>query len=73
MKKAILKRTADALEKMAIASAVMGLFDDKQIGIVIAAGCISASYIFTYWRPKNECMDIIFPALSGDCGFWRMG
>ena len=35
MKKAILKRTADALEKLAIAALVMGLFQDKDLGIVV--------------------------------------
>jgi hypothetical protein len=53
MKKAFLKRTADALEKLAIASVVMGLFYDKQIGIVIAAGCMAASYFFTYLEVKK--------------------
>ena len=33
MKKAFLKRTADALEKMAIASAVMGLFYASRSGL----------------------------------------
>ena len=47
MKKAILKRTADALEKMAIASAVMALYHSSQVGIAIATGCIVMSYFFT--------------------------
>jgi hypothetical protein len=53
MKKAFLKRTADALEKMAIASAVMALFHDKAFGIVIGAACIIVSYIFTAWEAKK--------------------
>ena len=53
MKKAFLKRTADALEKMAIASAVMALFHGKQVGIVIAAACMALSYIFTALEAKK--------------------
>ena len=53
MKKAILKRTADALEKLAIAAFVMALFDSKAYGIIIGAVCLTASYIFTAWEARQ--------------------
>ena len=53
MKKAVLKRTADALEKLAIAAFVMGLFNDKAYGIVIGAACLAASYMFTAWEARK--------------------
>jgi hypothetical protein len=53
MKKAILKRTADALEKMAIASLVMGLFHDKALGIGLGALFLAGSYAFTGWEAKK--------------------
>ena len=53
MKKAILKRTPDALEKMAIASMVMGLFHDKVLGIALGITCFAASYLFTIWEARK--------------------
>ena len=53
MKKAFLKRTADALEKLAIAAFVMGLFHDKVLGISIGIFCIVMSYVFTAWEAKK--------------------
>ena len=53
MKKAILKRTADALEKLAIGSMLVGLFQGRQIGLLIGAGCFIASYIFTAWEAQK--------------------
>ena len=53
MKKSLLKRTADALEKMAIASMVMGLFHDKPLGIAIGVICFAASYLFTIWEARK--------------------
>ena len=40
MKKAILKRTADALEKLAIGSMLVGLFQGRQIGFSLAQGVL---------------------------------
>jgi len=53
MKKAILKRTADAHEKLAIAAFVMGLFNDKAYGIVIGTACLALSYMFTIWEARK--------------------
>jgi hypothetical protein len=53
MKKAVLKRTADALEKMAIGSLLVGLFQQQQTGIIISVGCFAASYVITIWEAKS--------------------
>ena len=53
MKKAILKRTADALEKLAIAAFVMGLFNEKAYGIIVGVVCLVASYTFTAWEARK--------------------
>ena len=53
MKKGILKRTADALEKLAIAGMAMGLFQDKTIGIWAGLAFLGASYAFTIWESKK--------------------
>ena len=47
MKKAILKRTADALEKLAIGSMLVGLFRGINAGIWIGVCCMAVSYILT--------------------------
>jgi hypothetical protein len=52
MKKAVLKRTGDALEKIAIGSLLVGLFQQQQAGILIGIGCFVASYVFTVWESK---------------------
>ena len=53
MKKAILKRTADAMEKLAIGSMLVGLFQGQQAGIWIGLGFLAASYILTAWEAKS--------------------
>lgn len=53
MKKAILKRTADMLEKIGIGSMLVGLFQGQQTGLVIGAVCMVASYLFTAWEAKK--------------------
>jgi hypothetical protein len=53
MKKAILKRTADALEKLAIGSLLVGLFRENEAGIFVGIGCLAASYIVTMWEAKS--------------------
>ena len=52
MKKAILKRTADALEKLAIGSMLVGLFQTQSIGLFMVLGCLVGSFIFTVWEAK---------------------
>ncbi|WP_022655017.1 hypothetical protein [uncultured Desulfovibrio sp.] len=53
MKKAILKRTADVLEKIAIAGIALGMFQNKTDGIWLAGAFLAASYIFTVWEAKK--------------------
>jgi hypothetical protein len=52
MKKAILKRTADALEKMAIGGMLVGLFQGEQSGILLGVVFFAMSYAFTAWESK---------------------
>ena len=52
MKKAILKRTADAMEKLAIGSMLVGLFQGQRIGIMIGLTFLGMSYLFTAWEAK---------------------
>ncbi len=53
MKKAILKRTADTLEKMAIGSAIAALFRDANLGVYLAVICIIGSYVFTILEARK--------------------
>lgn len=53
MKKAILKRTADVLEKIAIAGIALGMFQDKTDGVWLAGVFLAASYVFTVWEAKK--------------------
>ena len=52
MKKAILKRSADALEKLAIGGMLIGLFQGQPIGIFIGLGCMAISYALTAWEAE---------------------
>lgn len=42
-----LKRIADMLEKIGVASLAIGLFQEKSMGLYIAAACLCLSFIFT--------------------------
>ena len=53
VKKAVMKRTADALEKSAIAGIALGMFQGKTGGIWIAGAFLAASYLFTIWEAKT--------------------
>ena len=53
MKKVILKRIADAFEKMAIGSAIIGIFQQNALGVYVGAGCMVASIFFTIWEAKK--------------------
>lgn len=52
-KRAVIKRTADALEKLAIGSLLVGVFQQKQAGIWIGMACMAASYILTLREAKK--------------------
>jgi hypothetical protein len=52
MKKALLKRTADALEKSVIGSMLVGLFQKAPTGIFIGVVCMGMSYVLTAWEAK---------------------
>jgi hypothetical protein len=47
-----LKRTADALEKLAIGGMLVGLFQNAPTGIFIGLGCMGLSYALTAWEAK---------------------
>lgn len=50
MRKAIIKRTADILEKLAVASFAVGLFQGNDTGLWWGLACIVLSYCFTVWE-----------------------
>ena len=45
-----LKRIADMLEKVGVASLAIGVFQEKEIGLYVAAACMVMSLIFTQER-----------------------
>ena len=47
MKKAILKYAAGALEKLAVGSMLVGLYQDKELGIWIGIACFTLGCIFS--------------------------
>ena len=47
MKKAILKYAAGALEKLAVGSMLVGLYQDKKIGLCIGIACFVMGCIFS--------------------------
>ena len=53
MKKAVLKRTADVLEKIAIAGIALGMFQNKTDGVWLAGIFLAANYLFTIWEAKK--------------------
>ena len=52
-KKAVMKRTADALEKIAIAGIALGMYQNRTEGIWIAGIFLVASYVFTIWETRK--------------------
>jgi len=54
MKKAILKRIADGLEKLAIGSALIGIFKGVDLGVHVAVGCFVGSLVLTMWEAKTK-------------------
>ena len=53
MKKSLIKRTADALEKLAVGSILVGLFQDKENGIWFGVFCMIISYALTIWEARE--------------------
>ena len=51
-KKALIKRSADTLEKLAVGSLLVGLFKDVPAGLLVGLGCMIASYVLTAWEVK---------------------
>lgn len=43
----VVKRIADAYEKLGVASLAVGLFQDIEAGIWIGVGCLAASVLIT--------------------------
>ena len=52
MKKALLKRTADVLEKLAVGCMLVGLFKANASGIWLGVSCMALSYGFTMLGEK---------------------
>ncbi len=52
MKKALVKRTADVLEKIGVGAILVGLFQNKPLGIWIGLACLCISYALTAWEAK---------------------
>jgi len=52
MKKAILKYAAGALEKLAVGSMLVGLYQDKGLGIWVGFACFALGSIFSAWEVK---------------------
>ena len=47
VKKILLKRVADSLEKLAVGSSLIGIFKQDKLGIYVALGCFVASLLLT--------------------------
>ena len=52
MKKAILKYAAGVLEKLAVGSILVGLYQDKEIGLWIGFACFAMGCIFNAMEAK---------------------
>ncbi len=53
MKKALLKRTADMLEKVGVAGIALALWQHMADMVWLAAVMIALSFIFTMWEAKS--------------------
>jgi len=53
MKKSFLRLTADTAQKLGIGSVLVGLFQDKQVGLMFGAVFLICSYILTAWEVKS--------------------
>ena len=53
MKKAILKRTADVLEKLSIAGIALALWQYKTDMVWLAGLFLALSYVFTIWEARQ--------------------
>lgn len=53
MKKALLKRISDALEKLSIGSALIGIFQQNPLGVQVGIACMLGSIILTIWEAKS--------------------
>ena len=53
MKKAILKYASGALDKLAVGSMLVGLYQGKEVGIYIGVACFIAGVICSAWEAKK--------------------
>lgn len=51
---AIAKLTASALEKLAVGSALVGIFQGRNEGIALALGCFIISAIIVFWDERRK-------------------
>jgi hypothetical protein len=52
MRKALLKHTADAFEKLAVGSMLVGMFQGNSIGLVVGTLFLAASYVLRILEVK---------------------
>lgn len=52
MKKSILKRTADIMEKLAVAGIAIALYQGNFNGMWIGVTFLLSSYLFTIWEAR---------------------
>ena len=53
VKKSILKRAADALEKLGIGSALIGIFQEEELGIYLGIGCMAVSFVLSILEARK--------------------
>ena len=52
MKKSFLWLTADTMQKLAIGSILVGLFQGQGVGLWLGIGFLAASYLLTAWEVR---------------------
>jgi hypothetical protein len=53
MKKAVLKYAAGVLDKLAVGSMLVGLYQGKSVGVYIGVACFTAGAVFSAWEAKK--------------------
>lgn len=51
-KKAVIKRTADVMEKLGVTGLALGIFKGEPEGLFIGLGCLFVSFGLTIWESK---------------------
>jgi hypothetical protein len=53
VKKAVLKYAAGAMDKPAVGSMLVGLYQDKGVGVYIGVACFTVGALFSAWEAKK--------------------